>query len=86
MLRWTIEGAGRRVALVGTYTLRGTTLSFDEWYVIHRTPAGPYEAFREVVTFDGWIRQVTWRGIQRGRISDAQHDAEEHLKQMEAAR
>lgn len=82
MLRWSIEGAGRRVALVGTYTLKGTTLAFDEWYVINPLPkAGGYEAYREVVAFDGKLRQITWRGMRRGKMRDARQDAEDHLKE-----
>lgn len=84
MLRWSIDGPGRRIALVGTYTLRGTTLCFDEWYVINRVPhTKAYEAQREVIAFDGIVRVVTWRGIRRGKMRDARQDAENHRRQVD---
>jgi hypothetical protein len=79
MLRWkTGDTPGERLALVGTYRLKGTTLAFDEWYVIKRRPDGAYEAYREVVAFDGKIREVTWRSMTCGKMRDARARAHQH--------
>jgi hypothetical protein len=53
-------------------------LAFDEWYVIKRRSDGAYEAYREVVAFDGKIRETTWRSMTYGRMRDARIRAQQH--------